>query len=153
MCKHHWTASIQIYLFIFWKILIFYTSLLDISLHRIIISINFLLIYMIWWALTKIMGSSLYEWMNGGDVRFCLLHTHTHTHTHRQTQTHTHTHVCRLSKWVLEYINSISRTALRVTSWVFYHFIGVKLASHNCKSIHGNPSKIKVRFNLQYCYY
>ncbi len=39
---------------------IFFIHLLDVSLHRIIISIHFPLIYAIWWALTH---KSLYEWM------------------------------------------------------------------------------------------
>ncbi len=39
---------------------IFCIRLLDVSLHRIIISIHFPLIYAIWWALTH---KSLYEWM------------------------------------------------------------------------------------------
>ncbi len=76
-CKPHWTASIRAFISYLEKYWYFYTSLLDISLHRIIIYIHFPLIYAIWWALTQITRSSLYEWMNGGDTRFRLLHTHT----------------------------------------------------------------------------
>ncbi len=47
----------------------------------------------------------------------------------------------------------ISRTALRVTSRVFYRFIGVKLASHRTVKVFTATRQIKVRYNLQYCYY
>ncbi len=40
-----------------------FIRLVDVSLHRIIISIHFPLIYAIWWALTHYEIISLYEWM------------------------------------------------------------------------------------------
>ncbi len=50
--------------------------LLDVSLHRIIISIHFPLIYAIWWALLR---DHISVWMDDRDTRFPLAHTHTHT--------------------------------------------------------------------------
>ncbi len=35
------------------------------------------------------------------------------------------------SKWGHKHMNNISRTALRVTPWAFYHLIWVKLASYH----------------------
>ncbi len=49
--------------------------LLDVSLHRIIISIHFPLIYAIWWALLR---DHISVWMDDRDTRFPLAHTHTH---------------------------------------------------------------------------
>ncbi len=105
----------------------FYTCLLNVSLHRIIISIHFPLIYAIWWALTHITWSQR-----------CAFSFTTHTHTH----THTHTAVISASQWGDKHTNNISRTALRVTSWVF-HLSKTSVISYTqkCKGIHGNPSK------------
>ncbi len=46
-----------------WHRAIFYTCSLNVSLHRIIISIPFPLIYTIWWPLTHSARSYLYEWV------------------------------------------------------------------------------------------
>ncbi len=62
------------------------TCLLDVSLHRIIIYINFPLIYAIWWPLTHITWS--YLCMNGWETHVFLYPTHTHTHTHTHTESH-----------------------------------------------------------------
>ncbi len=43
----------------------------------------------------------------------------------------THTEACVTSQWGHKHTNNISRTALRVTSWAFHHFIGVKLSSYH----------------------
>ncbi len=74
----------------------FYTCLLNVSLHRIIISIHFPLIYAIWWALTHI------TWSQRCAFSFT---------------THTYTAVISASQWGDKHTNNISRTALRVTSW------------------------------------
>ncbi len=65
--------------------------------------------------------------------------------------THTHWIAHVTSQCEHKHTNNISRTALRVTSWAFHRFIWVKLSSYHintqkCKSIHGNPVKIKVCF-------
>ncbi len=75
-----------------------------VSLHRIIFSIHFPMIYAIWWALTHITRSYLYECM-------------------------ANTEACVTSQWGHKHTNDISRTALRVTSWAFRHLIWVKLSS------------------------
>ncbi len=88
------------------------TCLLDVSLHRIIISINFPLIYVIWWALTHITRS--YLCMNGWQRRaFPLVHRHTEARV--------------TSQWGHKHTN-ISRTALRG------HFMSVS-PFHLSKSI------------------
>ncbi len=52
-----------------------YYSLLDISLHRIIISIQYRIsTSVIWWALTQITWSPLYEWMK--ETHGFIYHTH-----------------------------------------------------------------------------
>ncbi len=114
----------------FARVFIFYTCLLYISLHRIIISIHFPLIYAIWWALTHITRSYLCmnEWQR------CSFSFTTHI-LKRVWRSH----------WGHKYTNIISRTALRVSSWAFDSFIWVKLAhiiyTQKCEGIHGNPSK------------
>ncbi len=55
--------------------LYFYTCSLNVSLHRVIISINFSLIYVIWWALTH--SARSYLWMNGWERRAFSFTTHT----------------------------------------------------------------------------
>ncbi len=114
------------------------TCLIDVSLHRIIIYINFPLIFAIWWALTPYYTRS-YLRMNGRQRRALSFNVTTHTHTH------THTEACVTSQWEYKHTNNISRTALRVTSWAFHRFIWVKafhiLLSQKCKGIHSNRSK------------
>ncbi len=58
--------------------------------------------------------------------------------------------ICRLTKWGHKYMNSIPRTARRVTWWAFDRFIWVKRSSYhiyigyrNLKCPHGNLSKYK----------
>ncbi len=89
--------------------LYFYTCSLNVSLHRIIISIHFPLIYTIWWALTH--SARSYLCMNG----WCAFSFTTHTEA-RVT-----------SQWGHKHKNNISRTALRVTLSVFHRFIWVKV--------------------------
>ncbi len=91
----------------------FYICSLNVSLHRIIISVNFPLIYAIWWALTQSAWS--YLCMNGWQR--CAFSFSTHTEA-RVT-----------SQWGHKHTNNISRTAPRVTSWTFHRFIWVKLPS------------------------
>ncbi len=67
-------ASIRAFSSYLQKYWYFYISLLDISLLRIIISIQYPLIYAIWWALTQITSSPLYEWMK--ETRGFIYHTH-----------------------------------------------------------------------------
>ncbi len=73
-CKHHWTASIRDFSSYLQKYWYFLISLLDIYLNRIIISIQYPLIYAIWWAITEITWSPLYEWMK--KTRGFIYHTH-----------------------------------------------------------------------------
>ncbi len=50
--------------------------------------------------------------------------------------------VCHLTKWEHKYMNNISSTALRVTSWAFHRFIWVKLSSSY--HMHKGKSYVKV---------
>ncbi len=60
-------------------------------------------------------------------------------------QSYTHTEACVMSQWGHKHTNIISRTALRVTSWVFHRFIWVKAFhilipyTQECKGIHATP--------------
>ncbi len=58
-------------------------------------------------------------------ARFCLLHTVV------QTEARSRWFQWLPSKWGHKHMNNISRTALRVTPWAFYHLIWVKLASYH----------------------
>ncbi len=62
----------------------------------------------------------------------------------------THTEARMTSQWGHKHTNHISRTALRVTSWVFHRFIWVKLSSYHIhtemKRYSQQPVKIKVWF-------
>ncbi len=95
------------------EFLYLYTCSLNVSLHRIIIYINFPLIYAIWWPLTV----RSYLCMNGWHRRAFFFSTHTEA--------------CVTSQWGHKHTNNISRTALRVTAWACHHFIGVKLSSYH----------------------
>ncbi len=94
--------------------LYFYTCSINVSLHQIIISINFPLIYVIWWASIQIT-----RWM--AEMQIFLYHTHTHTHTEARMT----------SQWGHKHMNKISRTAPRVTSWAFHHFVWVTISSYH----------------------
>ncbi len=83
--------------------------------------------------------------MNDTDARFHLLHTYILKRVLLGVFS-----VCRLTKWGHKYMNSIPRTARRVTSWAFDRFIWVKRSSYhiyigyrNLKGPHGNLSKYK----------
>ncbi len=80
-----------------------YTCSLNVSLHRIIISIPFPLMTAIWWALPH--SARSYLCMNGWPRRAFSFSARTHTRTTSQWG---HKHTC------------ISRTALRVTLWAFH---------------------------------
>ncbi len=71
---NHWTASIRAFSSYLQKYWSFYIRLLDISLHRIIISIQYPLIYTIWWL--KLHHHLCSVRVNEGDARFHLPHTH-----------------------------------------------------------------------------
>ncbi len=93
--------------------LYFYTCSLNVSLHWVIISINFPPIYVIRWALTH--SARSYLCINGW----------------QSARAHTHTQSRVMSQWGHKHTNNISRTALRITSWAFHRFIWVKLSSYH----------------------
>ncbi len=84
--------------------LYFYTCSLNVSLHQIIISIHFPLIYAVWWALTY--SAQSYLCMNGWQRLAFSFSTHTEARV--------------TSQWGHKHTNNISRTARS-------HFMSVSL--------------------------
>ncbi len=113
------------------------TCLLDVSLHRIIISIHFPLIYAIWWPLTHITQS--YLCMNGWQRRASSFSTHTHTHTH--------TEACVSSQWGEQHAQNFSEShfmsvsPFHLSKSVSYPHI---IYTQKCKRYSRQPIKIKV---------
>ncbi len=86
------------------------TCLLDVSLHRIIISIHFPLIYAIWWTLLRNHTSVC---MDDRDASFPLPHK------------------LKCVWRINEDINTRRTSPERVTLWVLHHFIWVTLSSYH----------------------
>ncbi len=112
------------------------TCLLDASLHRIIISIHFPLIYAIWWALLR---CNISVWMEDRDARFPLPHT-------------------QKCAWRLnedKHTNNIPRTTLRVTSWAFHLSKSVSyphiIYTQRCKGITATRQNKSLFFFLRQC--
>ncbi len=121
------------------------TCLLDVSLHRTIISIHFPLIYVIWWALLR---SHISVWMDDRDACFPLPHTHTHTHTEaRVTSQWGHKHTNTSPEMLWESLNE-RFIWIKLSSYHIYRKVFTSSRQNNSRFLENSAAEISIQHNV-----
>ncbi len=119
------------------------TCLLDVSLHRTIISIHFPLIYAIWWALLRSHISK-----NGWQRRVFSFNTHTHTHTEaRVTSQWGHKHTNTSPEMLWESLNE-RFIWIKLSSYHIYRKVFTSSRQNKSRFLEDSAAEISIQHNV-----